>query len=266
MTEKKTLVLLLSPLLVALIVGCSPPTDEAQAIPQALTGYTYGPPTWWVDASNNRIPANIRLGRIAALGNKHYVMSHRIDTGECDGPWEVGPSSGLATNVIVMMSNSAHYTQSAGNGGDDFIMSPFTEVLHCTSASNGPPGDYSFTAVSTANTRTVGVYGGTAGDWIDCSTTAAGQSVECYGNGGNDAIILQQAYGLTLLDGGDGNDTVRVPSVSTAAKVTMRGGNGNDCLSSFWTPPAVYDCGPGTGDRSTGMVGAGCEALVTSCP
>lgn len=270
MRPKNVFLLALS---LSLLVACAPdPVDRTvdgtdEEISQALSGTSWGPPTAWIDAANNRIPANIRVGRIAALGNKHYIMFRRVDTGECDGPWQIGTSSGLSTNVLVLMSNSAHYTQGTANGGDDFIMSPFTEVLSCTSASNGPPGTYSFAAVSTANTKAIGVYGGEAGDWIDCSTTAAGQTVECYGNGGNDAIILQQAYGLTLLDGGNGNDTIRVPSVSDPAKLTLRGKAGDDCLQSYWTPPVgQYDCGAGTGDRSTGVVGSFCEGSVPSCP
>jgi Ca2+-binding RTX toxin-like protein len=114
--------------------------------------------------------------------------------------------------------------------------------------------------------HTVDVHGTTSttyGDWLNCSGTP-GSYISCHGYAGNDLMEIDGNKNVTL-DGGDGNDRLRVNSLPLGPGApTLYGGNGEDCL---YSPSAASwrDCG--SGFDTSNMSGQSCEYVTqTTCP
>ena len=106
------------------------------------------------------------------------------------------------------------------------------------------------------------INGSPGADYFNCSGQNNGASVSCFGNFGNDIFDTQNPN--AILHGGVGDDKLRAAlPTGNSPGPQLFGDEDNDCLDS---PKAtVYDCGSGTGDRSTRVQGAGCESLATNC-
>jgi hypothetical protein len=97
-----------------------------------------------------------------------------------------------------------------------------------------------------------------------------GGPVYTFGGDGNDLMMCVGRVGEGVyqcnLSGDAGDDNLYTDYNPNSY---LWGGAGNDCLQKavLGPLPPVYDCGDGTGDRSTGSTnGLNCESHTQQCP
>ena len=104
---------------------------------------------------------------------------------------------------------------------------------------NGTSGPDGFGNLSEPSTIAYG-FGGN--DYI----RILGTNSEAYGGDDDDTLLAQPTSGATtLLDGGDGNDSLLLDTSSATLVATLRGGAGNDTIESRGGGQAIVDAGDG---------------------
>jgi hypothetical protein len=185
-----------------------------------------------------------------------WALFKRQSDGACN--WvKLGGAGGLTNSVSILTG--------AYGAANDYI-----SVIRVNGSASVtcPSGTvYEFRPLKNFGGWFVDIAGGHGDDYFDCGAPGEGP-VTCYGQQGNDYMVAWDPF--SRLQGGDNDDTlVSIVPPASARYVSMKGGNGNDCLALPLNGPApmIFDCGEGApNDRSTIALGAHCSYVTGTCP
>lgn len=240
--------------LVALAVACQQEPGEVEQIPPQMLTVTVSPPNQ-AQAYNVYVGQSLSVDAPVTLAT--YVVVYRnVNTGTCAWMQGLGDAGGFTNDLVVH-----------GTGyGDSFEVPASTSSTPIWCYEQPTWKQYQIGPIrpdAGYHGKTVMLHGDGGGEFMECNGN--GTPVTCYGDDGDD--YLQTTLGDAELHGGPGNDRLIGQAVDNT-RARFYGDDGDDCLSYLMTGrPAVYDCGPGTGDRSHGIWGNnGCEAYTSACP
>jgi len=182
----------------------------------------------------------------------------KVSTGECSfdtlTSW---PNNGLPStfNALINLPDTSDSFEMPVNIGAGIV----NAYMSC------PDGTHTFVDFMW-NGEHLTVQGNNGADYMVCNRPGT----SCYGNSGNDYIVVEDNRSV-LVDGGYDDDIIHSTVPST--QLRMDGGPGQDCLqptdAQHFTP-ALFQCGSSSGgvsDRSYGnLVGSFCYNTLTPCP
>lgn len=188
-------------------------------------------------------------------GQHHYVIRD-VNTNACFDR-VVGGSAGLFSTTTIYLSEYS----------DSFAIPYAVNTTDIWCLDGGVWTGFFMQPIAATNIRDVSVYAQGGDDLVACNATFNVGGVICRGGTGNDHMDVRVNQRTVVLYGGPGSDTLRSVAPN-ADRLRMYGEEDNDCLQASITPTSStdYDCGPGTDDRSSWLIGRDCELLVTSCP
>jgi hypothetical protein len=232
--------------------GCSPPGEDDIDVEHRALSFNYTTPY-------GAAPVRAFIGLWDSKGNPYLVFQRQSD--QACTSWLLGTGGVISNSHSIYLGPSMDYARILQTGA--------SVTVTCTAATGGSftmSGATQAPFTSQKGPTNITIHGGAGNDAILCnnnSDPSNNNTNSCFGDDGNDFVSADTATNMFLY-GGTGDDKLYSPV--SGPGLYMYGEDGDDCLQvGPGGTMGYYSCGPGTGDRSVGSFGIGCEGMTTAC-